>query len=89
MLKMGASKVWPVALAKVTGNTDMSAQPIIDYFEPLITWLKEQNKGTSIKWDQQCSKEVVYSSAMRMSMRNFQILFVLLTMALYNYAMIS
>jgi peptidyl-dipeptidase A len=50
MLAMGASKPWPEALAAVTGQTQMDATAIIDYFAPLKKWLDEQNKGKPVGW---------------------------------------
>ncbi len=50
MLAMGASKPWPDALAAVTGSRTMSAQPLLDYFAPLKTWLDEQNAGRQCGW---------------------------------------
>ncbi|MGA9659111.1 MAG: M2 family metallopeptidase, partial [Asticcacaulis sp.] len=45
MLEMGQSKPWPDALEAFTGQRDMDATAILDYFAPLNTWLTEQNKG--------------------------------------------
>jgi len=50
MLSMGASEPWPNALAKVTGQKQMDATAILDYFAPLKQWLDEQNKGKPIGW---------------------------------------
>ncbi|XP_038076505.1 angiotensin-converting enzyme-like [Patiria miniata] len=50
MLKMGESKEWPEALEKITGNRTMTAQPLLDYFQPLISWLEEQNSGEQLGW---------------------------------------
>jgi peptidyl-dipeptidase A len=47
---MGASEPWPNALAVVTGQKQMDATAILDYFAPLKTWLDEQNKGKPIGW---------------------------------------
>lgn len=44
MMKLGASKPWPEAMAMITGQTQMSAKPLMEYFNPLINWLKEENK---------------------------------------------
>lgn len=44
MMKLGASKPWPEAMAMLTGQPKMSAQPLMEYFEPLIKWLEEENK---------------------------------------------
>ncbi|UCH66519.1 MAG: M2 family metallopeptidase [Ignavibacterium sp.] len=40
----GASVDWREHLNASIGS-DMSAKPMVDYFEPLMSWLKEQNKG--------------------------------------------
>lgn len=50
MLEMGASKPWPDALEALTGERQMDATAIIDYFAPLQAWLKEQNKGQQCGW---------------------------------------
>jgi peptidyl-dipeptidase A len=50
MLEMGASKPWPDAMQALTGTRTMDAQPMLDYFAPLQTWLKDQNKGKKCGW---------------------------------------
>jgi peptidyl-dipeptidase A len=50
MMKMGASRPWPEALAALTGSRQMDASAIIDYFAPLKKWLDEQIKGQHIGW---------------------------------------
>lgn len=50
MLAMGASKPWPDALEAFTGSREMSGDAMVAYFQPLMTWLKEQNKGRSCGW---------------------------------------
>lgn len=50
MMAMGASQPWPEALEKVTGQRQMDASAIIDYFAPLKTWLDEQNKNRQCGW---------------------------------------
>src|SRR3954463_3482928 len=50
MLTLGQSQPWPEALAVMTGNTQMDASAIVDYFAPLNTWLDEQLKGTKTGW---------------------------------------
>jgi peptidyl-dipeptidase A len=44
MLSMGRSKPWPDALEVLTGQREMDATALADYFAPLKTWLDEQNK---------------------------------------------
>ena len=50
MLEMGASKPWPDALQAFTGSREMSGDALIEYFKPLQTWLKQQNKGRQCGW---------------------------------------
>jgi len=50
MLEMGASKPWPDALEAFTGSREMSGKAMIEYFKPLMEWLKEQNKGKKNGW---------------------------------------
>lgn len=50
MLAMGASRPWPEALEALTGSRQMDATAIVDYFEPLLVWLKDQNKGQKCGW---------------------------------------
>jgi peptidyl-dipeptidase A len=49
MLKLGQSKPWPEALAAFSGEHDIDASAIIDYFAPLSAWLDEQNRSQSCK----------------------------------------
>ena len=50
MLEAGASEPWQDTLEKLTGTREMDATAIIDYFEPLMGYLKEQNEGRSCGW---------------------------------------
>jgi peptidyl-dipeptidase A len=50
MLEMGQSRPWPEALEAVTGQRQMDATAIIDYFAPLKTWLDQQNQGRKCGW---------------------------------------
>jgi peptidyl-dipeptidase A len=45
MLSMGQSKPWPEALETLTGEKQMDASALADYFAPLKDWLDEQNKA--------------------------------------------
>ncbi|MGC4029451.1 MAG: M2 family metallopeptidase [Steroidobacteraceae bacterium] len=51
MLQAGASRPWPETLEKLTGTRQMDASAIIDYFQPLMGWLKEQNAGQQCGWE--------------------------------------
>lgn len=50
MMKMGASKPWPEALEAFTGKTKMDGSAIVAYFDPLMTYLKEENKDRTCGW---------------------------------------
>ena len=53
MLSEGSSKVWTEPFQQLTGETRMSAQPLMDYFQPLMTYLKEVN-GEDVGWQSEC-----------------------------------
>ena len=50
MMASGLSEPWQDALEKLTGTREMDATAIIDYFAPLMAYLKEQNAGRSCGW---------------------------------------
>jgi peptidyl-dipeptidase A len=50
MLEMGQSRPWQEALQAFTGEKDIDASAVVDYFAPLDRWLKEQNKGNQCGW---------------------------------------
>lgn len=44
MLSMGASKPWPDAMEVVTGQRQLDAGPVLEYFRPLREWLERTNR---------------------------------------------
>jgi peptidyl-dipeptidase A len=56
MMEMGASKPWPDALESFTGTREMDGSAIVEYFDPLMVYLKDQNAGQSCGWDAADSK---------------------------------
>ena len=50
MLQLGGSKPWQEALFQLTGERQMDATAILEYFAPLQKWLEEQNKGQACGW---------------------------------------
>jgi len=50
MLELGQSRPWPEALEVLTGQREMDATAILDYFAPLKAWLDEQNRGRTCGW---------------------------------------
>jgi peptidyl-dipeptidase A len=50
MLEAGQSQPWQDTLERLTGTREMDATAIIDYFEPLMAYLKEQNEERNCGW---------------------------------------
>jgi peptidyl-dipeptidase A len=50
MLSMGQSKPWPEAMKVLTGEPRGDAAPLIEYFSPLVDWLKTQNGDQKLGW---------------------------------------
>ncbi|WP_411026998.1 M2 family metallopeptidase, partial [Salmonella sp. s55044] len=53
MLKTGSKQPWPEAMEAITGQRSMSAEPLIEYFQPLITCLEVENtlNNEYLGWD--------------------------------------
>ena len=54
MMKLGSSVHWEDALYAISGTREMSAEPLVEYFKPLLDWLDKQNKALNltIGWDE-------------------------------------
>jgi peptidyl-dipeptidase A len=50
MLELGQSKPWPEALRQMTGEDRLDASAMVEYFRPLLDWLKQQNQGVTAGW---------------------------------------
>ena len=40
-----AFKVYPRAMLREATGSDLSAKAMVEYFQPLLEWLREQNRG--------------------------------------------
>jgi peptidyl-dipeptidase A len=49
MLQLGLSKPWPEALKTLTGEDDIDAGAMMEYFAPLKKWLDEQNAAAGVR----------------------------------------
>ncbi len=49
ILAAGATRDWRELLREKTGR-DLSTEPMLDYFAPLMDWLREQNRGRRATW---------------------------------------
>jgi peptidyl-dipeptidase A len=52
MLKAGASQPWQDTLEELAGTRRMDASAIIEYFQPLMQYLQQQNAGHSCGWSE-------------------------------------
>jgi len=50
MLEMGISRPWQDAMEAMTGQRELDASAIIDYFAPLKDWLDQQNQFRQCGW---------------------------------------
>jgi peptidyl-dipeptidase A len=50
MLAAGQSRPWQDILADATGERQLDATAIVDYFQPLVAWLERQNHGKAVGW---------------------------------------
>ncbi|XP_069337702.1 angiotensin-converting enzyme isoform X3 [Eulemur rufifrons] len=53
-MKLGFSKPWPEAMKLITGQPNMSASAMMNYFKPLLDWLVTENgrHGEKLGWPQ-------------------------------------
>jgi len=56
ILKKGGTEDWRKVLKEATGE-DLSTRAMVDYFQPLMAWLEDQNKGRKIGWEQDKERE--------------------------------
>jgi peptidyl-dipeptidase A len=50
MQRHGAARGWRALLREATGE-DLSTRAMLEYFQPLLSWLEEQNRGRTIGWE--------------------------------------
>ncbi len=50
VMQKGATEDWRKVLKEATGEA-LSTRAMVEYFQPLMAWLQEQNRGRAIGWD--------------------------------------
>ncbi|KAG8519750.1 Angiotensin-converting enzyme 2, partial [Galemys pyrenaicus] len=70
MLSLGNSEPWPLALEKVVGEKTMNVKPLLNYFDPLLNWLKEQNRNSFVGWSTNCPPNTEQSIKVRISLKS-------------------
>ena len=51
MMQHGSSQPWQQTLKELTGGEQMDASAVLEYFQPLQSWLQEQNQGKTCGWE--------------------------------------
>jgi peptidyl-dipeptidase A len=51
LMRPGATRDWRVLTREATGE-ELSARPMLEYFEPLMAWLKKENAGREVGWQE-------------------------------------
>ncbi|XP_061608621.1 angiotensin-converting enzyme 2 [Phyllopteryx taeniolatus] len=71
MLALGRSQSWTRALHTISGDIKMDARPLLDYFQKLNVWLKEDNKkhNRTVGWDAAVEPYSNYAIKVRLSLR--------------------
>jgi peptidyl-dipeptidase A len=49
IMEKGATEDWRQLVRDATGE-ELSTRAMVEYFQPLMRWLKEQNRGRTIGW---------------------------------------
>lgn len=49
IMRSGSIRDWRTVIKEATGE-ELSAKPMLEYFQPLMAWLQEQNKGREVGW---------------------------------------
>ncbi|KAM6143732.1 angiotensin-converting enzyme 2 isoform 1-T1 [Erethizon dorsatum] len=70
MLRLGKSEPWTLALENVVGAKNMDVRPLLNYFEPLFSWLKDQNRNYFVGWSTEWSPYSEESIKVRISLKS-------------------
>ena len=49
LMKAGATRDWRQLIREATGE-DLSAKAMLEYYQPLMKYLQEQNRGHTVGW---------------------------------------
>ncbi|XP_067687134.1 uncharacterized protein [Haliotis asinina] len=85
VLELGSSRPWPEAMQILTGQNKMDARPIMEYFQPLTDWLKEQNRGHIIGWEHMCPDSIPMSASATSARVTHAIFLVTIVTAVLRY----
>ncbi|XP_059211362.1 angiotensin-converting enzyme 2 [Centropristis striata] len=71
MLELGRSQSWTRALQTISGDVRMDAGPLLDYFQKLHDWLKEENQkqNSNVGWDPSIDSYSMNAIKVRISLK--------------------
>uniref|UniRef100_A0A8P4KR95 Angiotensin-converting enzyme n=1 Tax=Dicentrarchus labrax TaxID=13489 RepID=A0A8P4KR95_DICLA len=71
MLELGRSQSWTRALQTISGDVRMDARPLLDYFQTLHDWLKEENTkhNRTVGWNTVTDPYSKYAIKVRLSLK--------------------
>ncbi|KAG7234632.1 hypothetical protein INR49_004157 [Caranx melampygus] len=71
MLELGRSQSWTRALDTIAGETNMNARPLLDYFQKLYDWLREDNQKNNrrVGWKTDVDPYSMFSIKVRLSLK--------------------
>ncbi|KAM6977897.1 angiotensin-converting enzyme 2 [Aplochiton taeniatus] len=71
MLELGRSKSWTRALEEISGTVKMDAAPLLEYFNDLLVWLKEENQKNNRMggWEKTVDPYAKYAIKVRLSLK--------------------
>jgi peptidyl-dipeptidase A len=49
LMRPGATRDWRALVREATGE-EVSAKPMLEFFQPLMAWLQKQNRGREVGW---------------------------------------
>ncbi|XP_071103349.1 angiotensin-converting enzyme-like [Haliotis cracherodii] len=84
VLELGKSRPWPEAMQILTGQNKMDARPLMEYFQPLIDWLKDQNKGYRTGWDHMCPNSIPITASATSTRLTYGLLLVTIVTAVLS-----
>ena len=53
-MSLGNTRPWEDAMEIMTGQRNIDIGPFLEYFQPLHDWLKTENEGKDVGWDEEC-----------------------------------
>ncbi|KAL4229123.1 hypothetical protein ACF0H5_012162 [Mactra antiquata] len=72
LLKLGSSIPWSDAMQQFANTNKMSVAPLMEYFKPLIDWLKEQVPENERGWDKNTCDHVTEGDELKQWLEQYE-----------------